>query len=74
MLLFYAGEGDEVHDIKVQIEQGDRDTAKKITDRKAHEPYILISVDIVSFVQFRTIIEGMNAQTPVNTGDQFQDD
>jgi hypothetical protein len=75
MLLFYAGEGDEFHGIKVQIEQCDRDTAKKVDGRKAHESYILISVDnAVGFVQLRTIIEGTNAQTPVNTSDAFQDE
>jgi hypothetical protein len=28
----------------------------------------------VDFVLFRTITEGMNAQTPVNSRDEFQED
>ena len=71
----YAGEGDEIPDIKVQIEQRDRETGKKGTGRKPYEPYISIWVEIVvNFVLLRAIIEGMNAQKPVNTSDEFQDD
>jgi hypothetical protein len=59
----------------VQIEHRDRDTNKKVHDRKAHESYISIWVEnVVSFVQLRTIIVGTNAQTSVNTRDEFQED
>ena len=64
MLFFYAREGDELRDIKIQIEQCDWDTEKKVTGRKTYEPYISIwveiqVVDVIFFV--RTIIECTNA-------------
>ena len=71
----YAGEGDECHGTTVQKVHRDRGTDKKVGCRKAHESYISIWVEsVVSFVLLGTIIEGMNAQTPVNTSDDFQDD
>ena len=71
----YAGEGDECHGIKVQFEHCDRGTGKKVHSRKAHESYISIwAENVVNFVLLRMIIECTNAQTPVNTRAELQED